>query len=170
MVVKVDEIASQERLGSVSRSPRWAVAVKFPPRLAQTTFGDVEFSVGRTGVVTPVAIMDPVRIGGVEVERATLHNEDEILRKDIRIGDTVIVTRAGDVIPAVQEVVPSLRTGSETPILFPRLCPSCRAAISREEGQAAWRCTSLACPARLRESIRHFASRRAMDIEGLGEN
>ena len=105
VVVKVDEIASQERLGSVSRSPRWAVAVKFPPRLAQTTLRDVEFSVGRTGVVTPVAIMDPVRIGGVEVERATLHNEDEILRKDIRIGDTVIVTRAGDVIPAVQEVV-----------------------------------------------------------------
>ena len=169
MVVKVDEIASQERLGSVSRSPRWAVAVKFPPRLAQTTLRDVEFSVGRTGVVTPVAIMDPVRIGGVEVERATLHNEDEIRRKDIRIGDTVIVTRAGDVIPAVQEVVPSLRTGAETPIVFPRLCPSCRAAISREEGQAAWRCTSLACPARLRETIRHFASRRAMDIEGLGE-
>jgi len=169
VVVKVDEIASQERLGSVSRSPRWAVAVKFPPRLAQTTLRGVEFSVGRTGVVTPVAIMDPVRIGGVEIERATLHNEDEILRKDIRIGDTVIVTRAGDVIPAVQEVVPSRRTGMETPIVFPRLCPSCRAAISREEGQAAWRCTSLACPARLRESIRHFASRRALDIEGLGE-
>jgi DNA ligase (NAD+) len=169
VVVKVDEIASQEQLGSVSRSPRWALAVKFPPRQAQTTLRAVEFSVGRTGVVTPVAVMDPVRIGGVAVERATLHNEDEIRRKDIRIGDTVIVARAGDVIPAVQEVVPSLRTGAEKPIAFPRLCPSCRAAISREEGQAAWRCTSLACPARLRESIRHFASRRAMDIEGLGE-
>jgi len=169
VVVKVDDIAIQERLGSVSRSPRWAVAVKFPPRQAQTTLRDVEFSVGRTGVVTPVAIMEPVRIGGVEVERATLHNEDEIRRKDIRIGDTVIVTRAGDVIPAVQEVVPALRTGAETPIVFPGLCPSCRAAISREEGQAAWRCTSLACPARLKETIRHFASRRALDIEGLGE-
>ena len=169
VVVKLDDVASQERLGAVSRSPRWAVAVKFPPRLVQTTLRAVEFSVGRTGVVTPVAIMDPVRIGGVEVERATLHNEDEIRRKDIRIGDTVVVTRAGDVIPAVQEAVASLRTGREAPIVFPRLCPSCRAAISREEGQAAWRCTSLACPARLRESIRHFASRRAMDIEGLGE-
>jgi DNA ligase (NAD+) len=169
VVVKVDEVASQESLGTVSRSPRWAVALKFPPRQARTTLRAVEFSVGRTGVVTPVAIMDPVRIGGVEVERATLHNEDEIRRKDIRIGDTVVVTRAGDVIPAVQEVVPALRTGTETPIVFPRTCPSCRAAISRDEGQAAWRCTSLACPARLRESIRHFASRRAMDIEGLGE-
>ena len=169
VVVKVDGVAAQERLGSVSRSPRWAVAVKFPPRQAQTRLRDVEFSVGRTGVVTPVAIMDPVRIGGVEVERATLHNEDEIRRKDIRVGDTVIVTRAGDVIPAVQEVVLSARTGAEAPIIFPRHCPSCRAAISREEGQAAWRCTSLACPARLGETIRHFASRRAMDIEGLGE-
>ncbi len=169
VVVKVDDIASQERLGSVSRSPRWAVAVKFPPRSARTTLRAVEFSVGRTGVVTPVAIMAPVRIGGVEVERATLHNEDEIRRKDIRVGDTVIVTRAGDVIPAVQEVVPSLRTGSELPIVFPPRCPSCRALINREAGQAAWRCTSLACPARLRETIRHFASRRALDIEGLGE-
>ncbi len=123
VVVKVDEIAVQEHLGSVSRSPRWAVAVKFPPRQAQTRLRDVEFSVGRTGVVTPVAIMDPVRIGGVEVERATLHNEDEILRKDIRIGDTVIVTRAGDVIPAVQEVVPSRRTGAETPIALPPALP-----------------------------------------------
>ena len=169
VVVKVDDVTSQVRLGAVSRSPRWAIAVKFPPRLAQTTLRDVEFSVGRTGVITPVAIMAPVRIGGVEVERATLHNEDEIRRKDIRIGDTVVVTRAGDVIPAVQEVVPSLRTGTETPIVFPRLCPSCQAAISREDGQAAWRCTSLACPARLRETLRHFASRRALDIEGLGE-
>lgn len=169
VVVKIDAVADQERLGVLSRSPRWAVAVKFPPRLAQTRLRGVEFSVGRTGVVTPVAIMDPVRIGGVEVERATLHNEDEIRRKDIRIGDTVIVTRAGDVIPAVQEVVTALRTGAEAPVVFPLLCPSCRAAISREEGQAAWRCTSLACPARLRESIRHFASRRALDIEGLGE-
>jgi DNA ligase (NAD+) len=169
VVVKVDEIAVQEQLGTVSRSPRWAIAVKFPPRSAQTTLLGVEFSVGRTGVVTPVALMKPVRIGGVEVERATLHNEDEIRRKDIRIGDTVIVTRAGDVIPAVQEVVLARRTGAETPVVFPSLCPSCRATLSREEGQAAWRCTSLACAARLRETIRHFASRRALDIEGLGE-
>jgi DNA ligase (NAD+) len=169
VVVKVDAVEAQERLGSVSRSPRWAVAVKFPPRQAQTVLRGVEFSVGRTGVVTPVAIMDPVRIGGVEVERATLHNEDEIRRKDIRIGDTVVVTRAGDVIPAVQEVVLSLRTGAERRITFPSACPACRAALFREEGQAAWRCTSLDCPARLRETIRHFASRRALDIEGLGD-
>ncbi len=169
VVVKVDDTSLQDRLGSVSRSPRWAIAVKFPPRQAQTRLLGVEFSVGRTGVVTPVAIMEPVRIGGVDVERATLHNEDEISRKDIRIGDIIVVTRAGDVIPAVQEVVPSLRNGSERPVVFPRSCPSCRATLSRVKGQAAWRCTSLSCPARLRETIRHFASRRAMDIEGLGE-
>jgi DNA ligase (NAD+) len=113
--------------------------------------------------------MEPVRVGGVEVERATLHNEDEIRRKDIRVGDTVVVTRAGDVIPAVQEVLVERRTGHERTIAFPKACPACGAALSREEGQAAWRCTSLACPARLRESLRHFASRRAMDIEGLGD-
>jgi DNA ligase (NAD+) len=168
-VVKVDEIALQQKLGSVSRSPRWATAFKFPPRQAVTRLRAVEFSVGRTGVVTPVAVMDPVRIGGVEVERATLHNEDEIRRKDIRVGDTVVVTRAGDVNPAVQEVLPERRRGAERAIDFPASCPACGAALSREEGQSAWRCTSLACPARLRESLRHFASRRAMDIEGLGE-
>jgi len=169
VVVKVDEIALQEGLGSVARSPRWAIAFKFPPRRAETVLRRVEFSVGRTGVVTPVAIMDPVRIGGVEVERATLHNEDELRRKDVRIGDTVVVTRAGDVIPAVQEVVLSRRTGHERPVVFPAACPACDAPLSREPEQAAWRCTSLACPARLREGIRHFASRRAMDIDGLGD-
>jgi DNA ligase (NAD+) len=169
VVVKVEEVPLQERLGAVSRSPRWAVAVKFPPRQGETVIRAVEFSVGRTGVVTPVAVMDPVRIGGVEVERATLHNEDEIAKKDVRIGDAVLVTRAGDVIPAVTEVLVGRRRGSEHPIRFPRACPSCGAPISREEGQAAWRCTSLACPARLKETIRHFASRRAMDIAGVGE-
>jgi DNA ligase (NAD+) len=113
--------------------------------------------------------MDPVRIGGVEVERATLHNEDEIRKKDVRVGDTVVITRAGDVIPAVLEVVSAKRTGHERTIRFPAHCPSCGSPISREEGEVAWRCTSLACPARLKETIRHFASRRAMDIEGLGE-
>jgi len=169
IVLKVDDVALQRELGAVSRSPRWAVAAKFPPRQAETVVRDVEFSVGRTGVVTPVAVMDPVRIGGVEVERATLHNEDEIRKKDVRIGDHVVVTRAGDVIPAVLEVVTARRRGRERVIRFPELCPSCGSPISREEGQAAWRCTSLACPARLKETIRHFASRRAMDIEGLGE-
>jgi DNA ligase (NAD+) len=168
-VVKVDDVALQQALGAVARSPRWAVAVKFPPRQAETVLRAVEFSVGRTGVVTPVAVMDPVRVGGVEVERATLHNEDEVRRKDVRIGDTVVVSRAGDVIPAVQEVVPGRRTGAERPVVFPAACPACGSALSREEGQAAWRCTSLTCPARLREGLRHFASRRAMDVEGLGE-
>ncbi|HWR97521.1 MAG TPA: NAD-dependent DNA ligase LigA [Candidatus Methanoperedens sp.] len=168
-VVKLDDIALQQELGAVARSPRWATAFKFPPRQAVTKLRGVEFSVGRTGVVTPVALMDPVRIGGVEVERATLHNEDEIRRKDIRVGDTVVVTRAGDVIPAVQEVLLERRTGDERAIAFPAACPACGAALSREADQAAWRCTSLACPARLRESLRHFASRRALDIEGLGD-
>ena len=169
IVLKVDAAALQRDLGAVSRSPRWAVAVKFPPRQAETRILDVQFSVGRTGVVTPVAVMEPVRVGGVEVERATLHNEDEVRRKDVRVGDTVVVSRAGDVIPAVVEVLTARRTGGERPILFPPACPSCGSAISREPGQAAWRCTSLACPARLKETVRHFASRRAMDIAGLGE-
>src|SRR5512139_1970614 len=124
-VVKVDEIALQEALGSVARSPRWAIAFKFPARQAQTVLRAVEFSVGRTGVVTPVAVMDPVRIGGVEVERAALHNEDEMMRKDVGSGDTVVVTRAGDVIPAVQEVVLARRTGKERPVHFPATCPAC---------------------------------------------
>lgn len=169
VVIAVNNLALQEELGTVSRSPRWAVAVKFPPRQAETTIRDVEFSVGRTGVVTPVAIMDPVRIGGVEVQRATLHNEDEIRKKDIRIGDTVLVTRAGDVIPAVQEVLPERRRGPERAIRFPSACPACGAKISRAPDEVAWRCTALSCPARLKETIRHFASRRAMDIAGLGE-
>ncbi len=168
VVIKVEELSLQRTLGSVSRSPRWALAVKFPPRQGRTVIRGVEFSVGRTGVVTPVAIMDPVRIGGVEVERATLHNEDEISRKDIRIGDTVIVQRAGDVIPAVVEVVAAARGGRESPVSFPPSCPACGSSLLREEGEAAWRCTGLSCPAQLKERVLHFASRRAMDIEGLG--
>ena len=142
--------------------------MKFPPRRASTRIRGVEFSVGRTGVITPVAVMDPVRIGGVEVERATLHNEDEVRKKDIRIGDTVVVHRAGDVIPAVIEAVTSRRTGSEVPVRFPDSCPACGTAIERGEGEVAWRCPALSCPAQLKERISHFASRRAMDIEGLG--
>jgi DNA ligase (NAD+) len=129
---------------------------------------DVEFSVGRTGVITPVALMEPTSVGGVEVERATLHNEDEIAKKDIRIGDTVVIQRAGDVIPAVVQVVRNKRSRGEQPIRFPRRCPACGSTISREEGEVAWRCTGLSCPAQLKERVRHFASRRAMDIEGLG--
>ena len=168
IVVKVNDRSRQESLGAVSRSPRWALAVKFPPRQATTRIRGVEFSVGRTGVITPVALMDPVRIGGVEVERATLHNEDEIRKKDIRTGDTVVVHRAGDVIPAVVEVETSSRTGSEEPVRFPEFCPACGTGIARGEGEVAWRCPALSCPAQLKERIFHFASRRAMDIEGLG--
>jgi DNA ligase (NAD+) len=169
VVLKVDDRGLQDELGTDSRSPRWAIAVKFPPRQAVTRIREVSFSVGRTGVVTPVAVMDPVRVGGVEVERATLHNEDEIRKKDIRVGDAVVVTRAGDVIPAVQEVLPERRSGAEREIVFPSACPACGAALSRAADEVAWRCTSLDCPARLKETIRHFAARRAMDIEGLGE-
>jgi DNA ligase (NAD+) len=168
MVIKVHDRSLQERLGSLSRSPRWALAVKFPARQSTTVIRGVEFSVGRTGVVTPVALMEPTSVGGVEVERATLHNEDEIGKKDIRIGDTVVIQRAGDVIPAVVQVVREKRSGGERPIRFPRSCPACGSTISREEGEVAWRCTGLSCPAQLKEKVRHFASRRAMDIEGLG--
>jgi DNA ligase (NAD+) len=169
IVAKVNDCSLQSRLGAVSRSPRWALAVKFPPRQGRTRILKVEFSVGRTGVITPVAIMEPVRIGGVEVERATLHNEDEIEKKDIRTGDTVVVQRAGDVIPAVVKSVKSERSGRETPIVFPSHCPACGSSIVREVDEAAWRCTGISCPAQLKEHVLHFASRKAMDIEGLGE-
>ena len=168
VVIKVDNCRLQQSLGDLSRSPRWAIAYKFSSRQETTRIRAVEFSVGRTGVVTPVALMDPVRIGGVEVERATLHNEDEMRRKDIMVGDTVIVSRAGDVIPAVVEVVTSRRSGTEEEISYPRLCPACATPLVREAGEAAWRCTGLSCPAQLKQRIRHFSSRRAMDIEGLG--
>ena len=167
-VIKVRDLALQGRLGTLSRHPRWALAYKFAARTARTKIRQVEFSVGRTGVVTPVALMEPVQVGGVEVERSTLHNEDEIRKKDIRVGDTVVIMRAGDVIPAVVSVVTEVRDGSEVPIGFPDSCPSCGSTLQREEGQVAWRCTSLACPAQLKERVRHFSSRRAMDIEGLG--
>jgi DNA ligase (NAD+) len=168
VVVKVDDCRLQQSLGSVSRSPRWALAFKFSSQREVTRIRAVEFSVGRTGVVTPVAVMDPVRIGGVEVERATLHNEDEMRRKDIRVGDTVVIERAGDVIPALVEVMTSSRSGNEEQIFYPDRCPACDTPLIRETGEAAWRCTGLSCPAQLKRRIRHFSSRRAMDIEGLG--
>jgi DNA ligase (NAD+) len=168
VVVKIDDCRLQRSLGNLSRSPRWAIAFKFSSLRETTRIRAVEYSVGRTGVVTPVALMDPVRIGGVEVERATLHNEDEMRRKGIMVGDTIIIERAGDVIPAVVEVVTSRRSGSEEEISFPRRCPACAAPLIREADESAWRCTGLSCPAQLKRRIRHFSSRRAMDIEGLG--
>ncbi len=169
IVLKVNSLSLQDRLGMVSRSPRWAVAVKFAPTQATTIVEDIVIGVGRTGVLTPVAVMKPVQVGGVTVSRATLHNEDEIAKKDVRIGDTVIVQRAGDVIPEVVKVVEGRRTGSEKPYRMPEKCPVCGSKVVRLEGEVAHRCIDLACPAQIRENIRHFVSRGGMDIEGLGD-
>jgi DNA ligase (NAD+) len=169
IVIKVDEMDLQEELGALSRSPRWAIACKFSPLQATTVIEDIIVQVGRTGVLTPVAVMIPIQVGGVLVSRATLHNQYEIEKKDIRIGDTVMVQRAGDVIPEVVRIIESKRTGMEKPFLMPNACPDCGSQVVRLDGEAAHRCIGLACPAQIRERIRHFASRGAMDIEGLGE-
>jgi DNA ligase (NAD+) len=166
VVVKVDSLELQARLGEISRSPRWALAFKFQPRQGTTRIMDIRPQVGRTGAITPVAIMATVKIGGVEVSRATLHNQDEIEKKDVRIGDTVIIQRAGDVIPEVVQVVTSKRTGAEEKFQMPAKCPVCGADVVKEE--AISRCIGLDCPAQLKGRIKHFASKRAMDIDGLG--
>lgn len=169
VVLKVNDLAVQEVLGSVSRSPRWALACKFPAAQATTLIRDIVVQVGRMGTLTPVAVMEPINVGGVMVSRATLHNEDEIRKKDIRIGDTVVIQRAGDVIPEVVSVVTSRRTGEEKFFYMPSHCPECGSNVVRLEGEAAHRCVNLSCPAQIKEHIRHFASRDAMDIDGLGE-
>ena len=169
MVAKVNSFELQQRLGFVARSPRWAVACKFPPKQEVTRVLDIEVSVGRTGVLTPVAILEPVEVSGVIVKRATLHNMDEIRRKDVRIGDWVVVQRAGDVIPEVVAVVKDRRTGQEKAFEMPQHCPVCGANVVKLEGEVAYRCTNVSCPAQLKESVKHFASRLAMDIEGLGD-
>lgn len=168
-VVKVDSYLLQRELGEKSRSPVWAVACKFPPRQAETVLEDILLSVGRTGVITPVAQLRPVDLSGVTVARATLHNWDELAAKDIRIGDTVIVERAGDVIPAVVRVREELRNGSEKSMAPPQKCPQCGSEVVRIADEVALRCMGLSCPPQIRESIKHFASRTAMDIEGLGD-
>jgi DNA ligase (NAD+) len=168
IVIKVNDFALQNKLGEISRSPRWAVAWKFPPQQEQTLIKDIIVSVGRTGALTPVAILEPVRVAGVEVSRATLHNEDEIKKKDVRIGDTVIIQRAGDVIPEVVKVIESNRTGKEKTFTMPDKCPVCGSRVERPEGEAVHRCTGLACPAQIKENLAHFASKGAMDMEGLG--
>jgi DNA ligase (NAD+) len=169
MVIKVDRFSDQMRLGQISRAPRWAVAWKFTAETAETILEDVEFSIGRTGVVTPVAKLRPVHVAGVTVSNASLHNEDELKQLDIRIGDTVIVRRAGDVIPEVVEVVAGKRPKSARTISFPARCPSCGGPIIRPEGEAAHRCSNFSCPAQLEGHLIHFASKGCFDIEGLGD-
>ncbi|MDY6987135.1 MAG: NAD-dependent DNA ligase LigA [Thermodesulfobacteriota bacterium] len=169
IVLKVDDLALQRRLGEKSRSPRWALAYKFPPTQETTRVLDIDVQVGRTGALTPVAHLEPVSVGGVTVSRATLHNEDEVKKKDIRVGDTVLVQRAGDVIPEVVKAMTTKRTGAEQAFQMPRLCPVCRSAVLRLEGEAAWRCVNASCPAQVKERIKHFASKGAFDIDGLGD-
>ncbi len=170
VVYKLDDGAGQREMGFVSRAPRWAVAHKFPAQEQSTTVEAIEIQIGRTGAATPVARLKPVQVAGVVVTNATLHNADQIARLDVRVGDSVIVRRAGDVIPEVVSVILEQRPAGAAPWTMPAHCPICGSEIVREEGEAAWRCSGeLACPAQRKEAIRHFASRRAMDIEGLGE-
>jgi DNA ligase (NAD+) len=169
LVVKVDNEDQRKRLGQVSKSPRWAVAYKFPPEEIETQVEAIHIQVGRTGALTPVAYLKPVYVGGVTVSRATLHNEDELRRKDVRMGDWVFLRRAGDVIPEIVKVITSRRTGEEKEFDFPKACPECGSEVVREEGEAIWRCAGASCPAQLVGKLRHFATRPAMDIDGLGD-
>jgi DNA ligase (NAD+) len=169
MVIKVDSIPLQLQLGATTRSPRWAIAYKFPAIQETTIVENIEVQVGRTGALTPVAHLKPVKVGGVTVSRATLHNQDEIIKKDIRIGDTVLVQRAGDVIPEVVKVILSKRTGGEKRFQMPQSCPVCGTSATRLEGEAAIRCINSVCPAQVKERIKHFASKGAFDIDGLGD-
>lgn len=168
LVVKIDDFHLREELGVTAKSPRWAVAYKFPMEEVATTLLDIEWTVGRTGVVTPTAILESVQVAGTTVSRASLHNEDLIREKDLMFGDRVLVRKAGEIIPEVVQVLGEHRDGSQKPFVMPTHCPVCEHALYRDEGEAAWRCTNSACPAQIAENIIHFATRGAMDIEGLG--
>ncbi len=168
VVAKVNSLALQERLGFTSRAPRWALALKFPAHQGRTRLHDIQIQVGRTGVLTPVAILEPVSLSGVTVARATLHNESEIRAKDLKIGDTVVVQRAGDVIPEVVRVVHEERTGQERDFVFPSHCPVCGSEVVKPGDEVAWRCINLTCPARLVQGIIYFVSKSGLDIDGLG--
>ncbi|PYN80124.1 MAG: DNA ligase (NAD(+)) LigA [Candidatus Rokuibacteriota bacterium] len=170
MVVKIESLEHQRRLGSTTHHPRWAIAFKFAARQATTMIEAIEVNVGKTGTLTPTAKLTPVELAGVTIRNVSLHNEDEIRRKDIRVGDTVLVERAGDVIPYVVQVVLAKRPPDSQPFTFPSACPACGGVAFRPAGEAYWRCTNTACPAQLKERLRHFGSRRAMDIEHLGDS
>jgi len=169
IVIKVDSIDQQEQLGSTAKTPRWAIAYKFPAEEVVTKLIDIELSVGRTGVITPTAILEPVRVAGTTVQRASLHNEDLIREKDIMLQDWVVVKKAGDIIPEVVNVLAERRSGEEIPFHMPTHCPECDSELVRLEGEVALRCINPICPAQRREGLIHFASRNAMNIEGLGE-
>jgi DNA ligase (NAD+) len=169
VVIKIDSTGDRETLGTTAKSPRWAVSYKFPARQATTLIRDIIIQVGRTGALTPVAVLEPVKLSGTTISRSTLHNEDELRRKDIRVGDVILLERSGDVIPHVVSVMKERRTGRERPFDWPKECPVCHTAVFRPEGEVVSRCVNPSCRARIRESILHYASRRAMNIDGLGE-
>ena len=168
-VVKVDDLALREKIGTTYKTPKWAVAYKYPPEKKETKLKDIVCQVGRTGAITPMAILEPVVVAGSKISKTTLHNEDFIKERDIRVGDTVVIQKAGDVIPEVVEVKKEKRTGSEVVFEMPKSCPICGAQAVREEGESAWYCNGVECPAKLQRGIEHFVSREAMDITGLGE-
>ena len=168
LVIKVDSFAQRARLGQTSKAPRWVVAFKYEAEQAATKLLSIEIQVGKTGALTPVAHLQPLKLAGTTVSRASLHNADEIARKDIRVGDWVVVEKAGEVIPYVIRSEPDRRDGSEKKFHFPATCPVCGAAVEREEGEAAYRCTGIACPAQLKERLRYYASRMPWISKGWG--